>query len=426
MSDPRKIAWEVLNKCASADQYSNLALDTAIKRAELTEADRGLLTTLVYGVIEKQIPLDACIDSMTRGKPGDILPEVRNLLRMGIYQLLYLDRIPDHAAVNEAVNAAPKRAKGFVNALLRAFVRAGKRIPVPDRESDPIGYLSVRYSFGAPLCERFVAAFGMTRTEELLAAFDRQPPLTLRVNTLRISREAFLEELKQAGIRAEACAESHSGVHVWDKLPVPALYGFDKGLFFVQDEASQLCVEALEAQKGMTVMDTCACPGSKSFGIAIEMENDGTVLSCDLHRNKLSLVQSGAERLGISILQIEECDAREPREEWKCAFDRVLCDVPCSGFGVFAKKPELRYKDPRMSDALPQIQADILQNASSYVRVGGRLVYSTCTLLPSENEENVSRFLAAHPEFRLLRQRTLYPDLDGTDGFFFAVLERVQ
>ena len=144
MSDPRKIAWDVLNKCASADQYSNLALDTAIKRAELTEADRGLLTTLVYGVIEKQITLDACIDSMTRGKPGDILPEVRNLLRMGIYQLLYLDRIPDHAAVNEAVNAAPKRAKGFVNALLRAFVRAGKRIPVPDRESDPIGYLSVQ------------------------------------------------------------------------------------------------------------------------------------------------------------------------------------------------------------------------------------------------------------------------------------------
>ena len=425
MSDPRKIAWEVLNKCTSAEQYSNIALDTAIKRAELFEADRGLLTALVYGVIEKQITLDACIDSLAARPADEITPDVRNLLRMGLYQMAYLDRVPDHAAVNETVDLASKRVKGFVNAVLRGFARGGKQIPVPSREEDPIRYLSVKYSFCEELCERFVADFGLQRTEELFEAFGVQPPLTLRVNTLRIDRDAYLNALAQQGVRAIPTRESKSGVHVLDKLPVAALYGFNEGLFFVQDEASQLCVEALDAQKGMIVMDACACPGSKSFGIAIEMKNEGKVFSCDLHRNKLSLVQSGAERLGISILQIEARDARDTREEWRNSFDRVLCDVPCSGFGVFAKKPELRYKDPTASEALPDIQLAILQSASAYVKAGGRLVYSTCTLLPRENEENVARFLKEAGGFRLLEERTLTPDLNGTDGFYFAVLERI-
>ena len=194
----------------------------------------------------------------------------------------------------------------------------------------------------------------------------------------------------------------------------------------MQDEASQLCVKALDAKEGMRVLDACACPGSKSFGAAIDMNNVGEVVSCDLHRNKLSLVESGAARLGISILTTEERDARNTKEEWLGTFDRVLCDVPCSGFGVFAKKPELRYKDPAASVALPDIQLAILKNASSYLKEGGKLVYSTCTLLPEENEENVSRFLAENNNFILIEQRTLYPDVDGTDGFFYAVFERVR
>ena len=176
----------------------------------------------------------------------------------------------------------------------------------------------------------------------------------------------------------------------------------------------------------MRVLDACACPGSKSFGAAIDMQNTGEVISCDLHKNKLSLVESGAARLGISILSTAERDARDTNEEWLGTFDRVLCDVPCSGFGVFAKKPELRYKDPATSAALPDIQFAILKNASTYVKIGGKLVYSTCTLLPSENEENVSRFLNENNTFKLIEKRTLYPDTDGTDGFFYAVLERVN
>lgn len=426
MSDPRKIAYDVLVRCASAEQYSNIALDTAIKRAELTPPDRGLLTALVYGVIERQITLDAIIDSLCDRKSEDISPDVRTLLRLGLYQLAYLDRVPDHAAVNETVNMTPKRSRGFVNAILRAFIRSKKEIPIPPKEADVIGYLSVKYSFCQALCRTFVKHFGLERTERLFAAFGEQPDLTLRTNTLRISREELIAKIGEQGIRALPTKESEAGIRVCDKSPVAELYGFGEGLFFVQDEASQLCVKALDAKEGMRVLDACACPGSKSFGAAIDMNNAGEVISCDLHRNKLSLVESGAERLGITILTTEERDARNAKEEWLGTFDRVLCDVPCSGFGVFAKKPELRYKDPAASAALPDIQLAILKNASAYLKVGGKLVYSTCTLLPEENEENVSRFLAESNGFERKEQRTLYPDINGTDGFFYAVFERVR
>ena len=426
MSDPRKIAYDVLVRCSSAEQYSNIALDTAIKRADLTAPDRGLLTALVYGVIERQITLDAIIDSLCNRKSEEISPDVRTLLRLGLYQLAYLDRVPDHAAVNETVNMAPKRSRGFVNAILRAFIRSGKEIPIPDRETDAIGYLSVKYSFCTELCNTFIKSFGLARTEQLFAAFGENPDLTLRTNTLRISREELIQKIGEQGIRALPTKESDVGIRVCDRSPVTELYGFADGLFFVQDEASQLCVKALDAKEGMRVLDACACPGSKSFGAAIDMQNKGEVISCDLHRNKLSLVESGAVRLGISILTTEERDARNQNEAWLGTFDRVLCDVPCSGFGVFAKKPELRYKDPAASVALPNIQQDILKNASQYVKIGGKLVYSTCTLLPAENEENVSRFLSENKHFVLKEQRTLYPDVDGTDGFFYAVMERVK
>ena len=423
MTNIRAEALAVLNRCESAEQYSNIALDTVLSRGDFSSADRGLLTALVYGVIEKRLTLDHAIASLSSRPVDEIDLSTRNLLRMGIYQMAFMDRIPDHAAVNETVDLATKRTKGFVNAVLRAFLRNEKKIPYPDALKDPVGYLSVRYSFLPALCERFLATFGFDRTESLFSAFCKQPPLTLRTNTLKVSRDELVERLQAAGFDAVSTPESTAGIHL-PTAPVNSLPGFDAGVFFVQDEASQLCVEALDARRGMRVLDTCACPGSKSFGASIDMENAGEVISCDLHKNKLSLVERGAARLGIGIVSTQARDARDRNDEWGGAFDRVLCDVPCSGFGVFAKKPELRYKDPIGSDALPDIQLSIVDNASAYVKKGGLLVYSTCTLLPQENEHNVSRFLAAHPEFSLLRERTLTPDVDGTDGFYFAVLKK--
>ncbi len=412
---------QLLCRCESAGQYSNIALGTALDRGAFSDADRALLTALVYGVIERKLTLDACIDSLS--DRGEIDFEARMLLRIGIYQLAYMDRIPDHAAVNETVAAAPKRSRGFINAILRAFLRSGKQIPVPDSTDDPIGYLSVRYSFLPALCERFLQTFGTERTESLLAAFCHKPPLTLRTNTLRTTRVALIERLRAFGVDPMPTRESACGICLPGASPT-ALPGFDAGDFFVQDEASQLAVKALDAHPGMRVLDVCSCPGSKAFGAAIDMQNEGEILACDLHKNKLSLITSGGKRLGISIIQTLARDAREPNPDWNASFDRVLCDVPCSGFGVFAKKPELRYKNPAESDALPAIQAAILETASAYPKIGGRLVYSTCTLLPEENEHNIARFLDKHPEYMRLEERTLTPDRDGTDGFYFAVLER--
>ena len=424
MDNVRAVALSVLNKCASAEQYSNLALDTAIERNDLSSADRGLLTVLVYGVLEKQITLDHWIGALSSRRVDEIELSTRNLLRMGLYQLAFLDRVPDHAAVNETVSLAPKKTKGFVNAILRAFLRTDKSIPLPSRENG-VKYLSVKYSFSEEICACFLERFGEERTESLLDAFGKNPPVTLRVNTLLTDRETLMKQIGNEGGRVSATPESPVGIHL-EGIPVTAAYGFDRGLFFVQDEASQLCVEALDAREGMQVLDACACPGSKSFGAAIDMKNAGRVISCDLHANKLSLVRSGAARLGIDIVETVARDARAFCEEWENSFDRVLCDVPCSGFGVFAKKPELRYKDVEKCKGLPKIQREILNTACRYVKEGGLLVYSTCTLLPEENQDNVKAFLALHPEFSCLRMRTLTPDVDGTDGFFFAVLQRTS
>ncbi len=425
MTTARKLAAEVLTRCERSGQYSNLALDAALKREKMNDADRALTTVLVYGVLEKKITIDDRLRSLSARPLEQIDPEIRNHLRIGLYQLAFLDRIPDHAAVNEAVSLAGRRAGGFVNAILREFIRQGSSMPLPDKSTDAVRYLSIRYSVGEPLCRRLIADYGEERCASMLAAMAKLPPLTLRVNTLKTTREALLEQLQAAGYEAEPTPAAKSGIRVHGNAVPTAMPGFSEGLFFVQDEASQLCVEAVDTRPGMRVLDSCACPGSKSFGMAMEMQNNGDLIACDLHASKLSLVKTGGERMGISILDILERDARKPAPEWEHdRFDRILCDVPCSGFGVISKKPELREKDPAESEALPDIQLQILQTSAELLRVGGRLVYSTCTVLKSENHDNVLRFLAAHPEFSLLREQPLFPDTDHTDGFYIAVLQK--
>ena len=416
----RKCAWEVLCRMEKAGQYSNLAVDAALRKADPEAADRALFTALVYGVIEKKLTLDACIDRFTKENKPD--PQVRNLLRLGIYQLLYFDKIPDHAAVNETVALAPRRAAGYVNAILRNFLRSGKQIPLPDREKDPVGYLSVAYSVGRELCARLIEEFGEEKTESLLRAVGEKPDLCLFVNTLRVGVEELRETMAAARYESERIGEN--GLRIAGNAPVTALPGFAEGWFFVQDIASQNCVRALDPRPGMKLIDVCSCPGSKSFGAAIRMENKGEILSCDLHASKLPLVEKGAARLGISIIETKERDARNILPEWVGKADRVICDVPCSGFGVIAKKPELRYKDPAESVGLPIIQAAILKTSSALVAPGGKLVYSTCTILSVENHSVVADFLQEHPEFSLIEEKQTYPDTDGVDGFYYAILQR--
>lgn len=426
----RALALEVLTRC-EAGGYSNINLDTAIKRHGLGSTDKAFLSALVYGVIERKITLDYIISSLSSISQSKIERDTRNILRLGIYQLRYMDRVPSFASVNETVALANKRSKSFVNALLRAYTR--KEIKFPDK-NDEIKYLSVCYSVGESLVCELLAHYGFEKTESILGAFERKTPLTLRVNTLKCSRDILLCELRKKFPDAMPTPYSPDGI-ILQNGAVSELECLIDGRVTVQDEASQICTGALGARRGETVLDVCACPGGKSFSAAMAMENDGEILAFDIHENKLSLVKSGAERLGISIILTEAHDARVFIPKYAGTADKIICDVPCSGFGVIAKKPEIRYKNVADSATLPQIQLDILENVSKYLKVGGTLVYSTCTILPDENENNVKKFLAAHPDFELVPfsvgglyaesgMITLLPDTQGTDGFFIAKLTK--
>lgn len=435
MQNPaRALALQILNRTDSQGQYTNLALDAALKRSALSAPDKALVTVLVYGVTERRLTLDYIADALSSRPSESLDGTVRNLLRMGLYQLRYLDRVPAHAAINETVALAPRRARGFVNAVLREYTRRAHEIAFPDKQCDLLRYLSVTYSIPVPLCAKLTQIFGDARAESIMQAFGHTPPLTLRVNTLKISPEQMASELCALGYRVQASDALPSALTVADFVPSGSAQ-IEQGQAFVQDPASQICVEVLGAVPGETVIDACACPGSKTFGTAIRMQNQGRILAYDLHQSKLSLIQKGAERLGISIIQTGERDARDHDPALRGIADRVLCDVPCSGFGVLGKKPEIRYKDLSDAAALPDIQLAIVQNCARYVKDGGVLVYSTCTIFPEENEQNVQRFLAANPQFvaedfavgGICSEHgmlTLTPDEHGTDGFFIAKLRK--
>ena len=420
----RAAVAELLLRCEAAGQYSNIALDTALSRGNLTGADRGLFTALFYGVTEHRLTLDHIIDTLSKLPASKIEPRVRAALRLGLCQLLYFDRIPDHAAINESVALVPARSRGFVNALLRNFLRADKQISLPDKAEQPVRYLSLAYSVSEELAEAFLRIWGLDGAEKQLTAFSRVPDVTVRVNTKRLTREAWLAELGGTPTKY-----APHGVKLTDGALLQKALA--EGLCFVQDEASQICVAALDAC-GHRVLDLCAAPGSKSFGAALDGATE--VHSFDLHENKISLIRRGAKALGIENLTAAAQDAKTASPEGTGTVPRVICDVPCSGFGVLAKKPDIRYKDVASAAGLPKIQHEILERAAACVEKGGILVYSTCTLLPAENEELVSAFLGEHPEFSLTPfsvgelhvngMITLTPHEHGTDGFFIAKLQK--
>ena len=423
----RELVLDLLLKAEKSKQYSNIALDNALSKADFSSADKGLVSAIFYGVIERRITLDYQIKALSSRDIKNIDARTLNAIRIGLYQLIYLDRIPPHAAINESVSLCSKKSSGFANAILRSFLRKGA-LTLPDTKNQ-LEYLSVAYSVDIPLISKLVSVYGYEESEKLLLAINEAPPTTLRVNTLLTNKNELIEKIPRGAFTKNA----PNGIFVQGS--VRELFGFEDGMFFVQDEASQICVEALGAKAGELVMDICSCPGSKSFGAAINMENVGEIFSFDLHENKLSLVINGAKRLKIDIIKTSACDGRHFLSEFENKADRIICDVPCSGFGVLAKKPELRYKDPKESAALPKIQSDILENACKYLKSGGTLIYSTCTIFPEENEQNINAFLSRHPEFYLEAWRvgdivasngmlTLLPHVHKTDGFFIAKLKK--
>lgn len=413
----RSLAMESLIALERDGRYSNLEVNAALSADTLEGADRGLYTRLVYGVTERRLTLDYIINQYSNIPADRLDPDVLCALRLGLYQLLMTDRIPDHAAVSETAGLVAKRSVGYVNAVLRTFLRAEKRYKLPDKNADFTEYLSIAYSVPRELCELLQRSVG-DEIEQMLAAMNDEPPVSLRVNRLKISVE---EAISKTGGTLSALSPDIVKIPTLDDT---AKAGINDGLWFVQDEASRYASAAVGARPGETVIDVCACPGGKSFSLAVDMENSGVLYSFDLHKNKLSLIESGAKKLGISIIKTECRDARHPNEALIKKADRVLCDAPCSGLGVLAKKPDIRYRDTAGIENLPNVQYPILCGASEYVRPGGVLVYSTCTLIKEENEKIVERFLSEHSEFSLREMKTFLPHIDFCDGFFCAVMER--
>ncbi len=432
----RDAAYISLLKCEKNGSYTNIEVDSAIEKYGFTGSDRAFYTALVYGTIEKKITLDYIISCFSSRDIDKIDKEILVILRLGVYQILYMGGVADHAACNETVALCSrnkkKSASGFVNALLRETVRRKNDIPVPSVEDNTEKYLSVKYSFPEWLCEMWINDYGFAKCEAVLQALNITPDITLRVNTLKIDVDSVLNKLTTMGVNAQKGRYSSCAIRLLQNMPVSELDMLKDGLVFVQDEASQCCAAVLGADSGDTVVDTCSCPGGKSFSVAIGMENRGVLYSMDIHGNKLSLVKKGAKKLGIDIINTVEHDGSTFVAELAGKADRVLVDAPCSGLGVIAKKPDLRYKEKSSLDRLPEVQYKILDASSNYVKNGGVLVYSTCTLNKRENEEVVQRFLEKHKEFLPIDfsldgetvstdgMLTLYPDTHHTDGFFIS------
>ena len=437
----RQAAFVSLQKYENGGKYLNIEADTAIRRNALEGADRALYTNIVYGTVERRITLEYLLAQLCDRPLAKIDRNVAIILRMSLYQLRYLDRVPAYAVLQEAGELtrrfAAQSAVGFVNAVLREYERRGAEIAMPSPQADFVRYLSVTYSYPAWFCALLVRCYGKRRAEAILKAFEKNPPLTLFPNLLKTDRAGLLRALRAEGIACEETRYSPYGVRLSRHVPIDAITPLAQGLCFVQDEASQLAALALGAAPAQTILDSCACPGGKSFALALLCGDKAKIISCDLHENKLSLVRRGAEKLSIASVEAQARDSGAFYPPFENAFDRVLCDVPCSGLGVLSKKPDIREKKEEEIERLPAVQRRILENCARYVRPGGELVYSTCTVHPAENEEQIKAFVREHPEFSLqpfmLGQetvqgmQTLLPDrYAGMDGFFIAKLRKTE
>lgn len=436
----RETALRVLVSCRTKGAWADAALQAQISRDGLSRPDAALCSRIVYGVLQNQLLLDFYIGAYCSQKPDHLQPPLLEILRIGAYQILYLDKVPDSAAVNTSVELAKKakraQAAGLVNAVLRKISQNKHQLPpIPDR--DEIAYLSIRYSHPRWLVKRLLALLGREEAEKLLAVNNSPAPITAQVNTLRCTPEEVTAALAATGVQAEADPSLPDSLTLSGTGDLEGLESFRAGAFYIQDPAARMAVIAAGVKAESKVLDVCAAPGGKSFAAAIAMGNRGSILSCDLHENKLKRIREGAERLGITCLETAAADGRNFRPEWEAAFDVVLVDAPCSGLGIIRKKPDVRYKKLDSLFAMPVIQRAILDNAARYVRPGGTLLYSTCTILPEENQEISDGFLAEHPDFSITPfvlplpsvgacdgHLTLWPHRHGTDGFYICRMTR--
>lgn len=413
---PRKTALEALERFRRDGAWSRQVLASLVKKNGLDARDSALAARLFYGTLQNLSLCDHYISLYARGK---LEPKVRDILRLGTYQLIFMDRVPPRAAVSQSVALCRElgypRAAGLVNAVLRR-ISENRQSPSEPPGRGTAAYLAIKYSHPEWLCRELITLRGYDGAEAVLRADNEPTPVYIQANTLRTTADALAERL---------------GAKRHDDLPDCLILSdvgdftktreFQDGLFYVQDPAARMAVMLGEPKPGMRVLDACAAPGGKSFAAAIAMENRGEVCSRDISDSKLNLVMDGADRMGLSIIR---CQAGDARDISGGGYDVVFADVPCSGLGVIRKKPDIRWRDPDGLDRLPELQLELLTAIASAVRPGGTLVYSTCTWRERENHAVTAAFLAAAPQFTMTTERTFWPDTDGTDGFYICRMER--
>lgn len=429
MQNERKVLISALLK-AEKSGYSNIVLDSVLNSSDLNDVGKGFVTTAFYGVLERKYSIDYVLNKFLKKPISKTPPYTSAVLRSAAYQIIFMDKIPNSAAVNEGVKLIKKSKEqgnvALVNAVLRKIASEDLKNAVLS-SSD----VSVRYSVNGWIYDRLVSENPKEKVNAFLENSFLAPPIFIRINTLKNNAfQTVFEEFQKMDITLKH-TELSDFFMVDGIKNVEKMESFKKGLFFVQDYSSRLASLALSAKSGDRVLDCCAAPGGKSFSIALDMKNEGEIYSLDIHKHRVKLINEGAERLGLTSINAFENDASVFNEKLGI-FDKVICDVPCSGIGVIRRKPEIKYKEQAECDALPDIQIRILQTASKYLKSGGRLVYSTCTLLKSENQEVVNLFLSKNKDFKLVtpfnlekpEYITLMPPENLGDGFFIAVMER--
>lgn len=438
MGSAREAAVLTLTACERQGAWSDGFLKKVLREQGLDRRDAALATRICYGVQQNKLLLDWHLQKFCKGRLDAMEVKVLCCLRTAAYQLLFMDKIPPSAAVNEAVALTKKhcrnpRAAGMVNGILRSMLREGE-LPDPNT-GDKLRDLSIKYSHPMWLVEEFSSILGLSGAQALLETDNQQPPITVQTNVLQTTPDELLERLHAEGVEGELHPWLSGCLLLSGTGDLERLKAFQAGAFYVQDVAARLAVTAAGVTSCSRVLDCCAAPGGKSFAAAIDMKNAGGLVSCDIHPHKMKLIEAGRDRLGLSIIQTVLQSAAETRREWLEKFDTVITDVPCSGLGIIRKKPDIRDKEPKLLEGLPRVQRAVLNNCAQYVRPGGVLLYSTCTLLRRENEDVVEGFLSAHPQFSLepfelpkfgpqSGWMTFWPHIHGTDGFFVARLRR--
>lgn len=441
---PRVICLDILNQVEAGRHVDRLLSDSFKRHRDLIPLDRAFLTELSYGVIRWRGRLDWIIRQFSKVPFDKIESEILNVLRLGLYQILFLTRTPASAAVNESAEMAKKfRGKGgaaFVNAILRSVLRQREEIPYPQIDEDPIRYLSVVQSHPLWLVRRWVTEMGVGEAQKACAFNNQVSPLALRVNTLKMDRRTLIEKMREKGLEAFPAEFSEDGIVVRNAPPTSELPLLKEGFYMIQDEASQLVTFILDPKPKERILDACAAPGGKTTHIAQKMEDEGEICALDLSRDKLNLIEEICRKLGIKIVRTVKGDSSGPLPSAEgLTFDRILADVPCSGFGTLRKNPDVKWRRGENEiRRLSELQSKILENLSGYVKEGGILVYSTCTVFHEENEDVVEKFLDRHREFRLDRIDQVLPEKShpfiknghfktfppdgGMDGFFVARL----